>query len=98
VNEVLQQQGMREIPYRQGYFPHFTNPKQNWLMKALNWKPIDTEIPTSIAGLTQDFKPSKSWQSFAQKRRGDTTDYSLYKGLDTYIHGVLDWIDHIEDL
>ena len=98
VNEVLKQQGMREIPYRDGYFPHFTNPKQNWLMKALNWKPIDTEVPTSIAGLTQDFKPQRSWQSFAQQRRGDTTDYSLYKGLDTYIHGALDWIYHIEDI
>ena len=98
VNEVLKRQGMKEIPYRQGYFPHFTNPKQGWLAKLLNWKTIDTEIPTSIAGLTQDFKPQRSWQSFSQKRRGDTTDYSLYQGLDTYIHGALDWIYHIEDI
>ena len=98
VNEVLRNQGMKEIPYREGYFPHFTNPKQGWLAKLLNWKTIDTEIPTSIAGLTQDFKPQRSWQSFSQKRRGDTTDYSLYQGLDTYIHGALDWIYHIEDI
>lgn len=98
VNEVLREQGIKEIPYRKGYFPHFTNPKQNWFQKLLNWKPIDTEIPTSIAGLTQDFKPVKSWQSFAQQRKGDTTDYSLYQGLDTYIHGALDWIYHIEDI
>lgn len=98
VNDVLRKQGMREIPYRQGYFPHFTNPKQGWLAKLLNWKTIDTEIPTSIAGLTQDFKPQRSWQSFSQTRRGDSTDYSLYQGLDTYIHGALDWIYHIEDI
>lgn len=98
VNEVLREQGIKEIPYRKGYFPHFTNPKQNWFQKLINWKPINTEIPTSIAGLTQDFKPVKSWQSFAQQRRGDTTDYSLYQGLDTYIHGALDWIYHIEDI
>lgn len=98
VNAVLKENGMKEIPYRQGYFPHFTNPKQNWLQKLLNWKPIDTEIPTSIAGLTQDFKPNKSWQSFAQKRKGDKTDYSLYQGLDTYIHGALDWIYHVDDI
>jgi hypothetical protein len=98
VNEVLKENGIKEIPYRHGYFPHFINPKQNWLQKLLNWKPIDTEIPTSIAGLTQDFKPNKSWQSFAQKRRGDKTDYSLYQGLDTYIHGALDWIYHIDDI
>ena len=98
VNKVLKEQGFKEIPYRQGYFPHFTNPKQNWLQKALNWKPVDNEIPTSIAGLTETFKPQRSWQKFDKQRHGDTTDYSLYQGLDTYIHGALDWIYHIEDL
>jgi hypothetical protein len=98
VNEVLKEQGFKEIPYRKGYFPHFTNPKQTWWMKALNWKPIDTEIPTSIAGLTETFKPQRSWQKFDKHRYSDQTDYSLYKGLDTYVHGALDWIYHIEDL
>lgn len=98
VNEVLREQGFKEIPYRKGYFPHFTNPKQNWLQKALNWKPTNDEIPTSIAGLTEMFKPSRSWQSFNKQRMGDKTDYSLYQGLDTYIHGALDWFYHIEDL
>jgi hypothetical protein len=98
VNGVLREQGFKEIPYRKGYFPHFTNPKQNWLQKALNWKPTNDEIPTSIAGLTEMFKPSRSWQSFNKQRMGDKTDYSLYQGLDTYIHGALDWIYHIEDL
>ena len=98
VNEVLREQGMKEIPYRQGYFPHFTNPKQNWLQKLLNWKPVDNEIPTSIAGITEMFDPQRSWQGFNKQRKGDTTDYSLYQGLDTYIHGALDWIYHIDDL
>ena len=98
VNNVLREQGMKEIPFRKGYFPHFTNPKQGWLAKLLNWKTIDTEIPTSIAGLTEQFEPQRSWQGFNKQREGDTTDYSLYQGLDTYIHGALDWIYHIEDL
>ena len=98
VNERLREQGMKEIPYRQGYFPHFTNPKQGWLAKLLNWKTVDTEIPTSIAGLTETFNPERSWQGFSKQRKGDTTDYSLEQGLDTYIHGALDWIYHIEDI
>lgn len=98
VNERLREQGMKEIPYRQGYFPHFTNPKQGWLAKFFNWKPVDNEIPTSIAGLTEEFNPQRSWQSFNKQRKGDTTDYSLEQGLDTYIHGALDWIYHIEDI
>ena len=98
VNERLKEQGMKEIPYRQGYFPHFTNPKQGWLAKLFNWKTVDTEIPTSIAGLTETFNPERSWQGFSKQRKGDTTDYSLEQGLDTYIHGALDWIYHIEDI
>lgn len=98
LNEALREQGMKEIPYRQGYFPHFTNPKQGWLAKLFNWKTIDNEIPTSIAGITETFTPDRSWQSFNKQRKGDTTDYSLYQGLDTYIHGALDWIYHIDDL
>ena len=98
VNTVLREQGMKEIPFRQGYFPHFTNPKQGWLAKLFNWKPVNNDIPTSIAGLTEQFEPQRSWQGFDKKRESDITDYSLYQGLDTYIHGALDWIYHIEDL
>lgn len=98
VNERLKEQGMKEIPYRKGYFPHFTNPKQGVLGKLFNWKTVDTEIPTSIAGLTETFNPERSWQGFSKQRKGDTTDYSLEQGLDTYIHGALDWVYHIEDI
>ncbi|MBQ3529524.1 MAG: hypothetical protein IJA47_03420 [Oscillospiraceae bacterium] len=98
VNERLKEQGMRQIPYRKGYFPHFTNPKQTWLHKLFNWKPVDNEIPTSIAGLTEEFNPQRSWQSFDKQRTSDDTDYSLEQGLDSYIHGALDWIYHIEDI
>ena len=98
VNEKLREQGMKEIPYRKGYFPHFTEPKQNFIQKLLNWKTQDTEIPTSIAGLTEDFKPVKSWQSFDKTRHSDTTDYSFLKGFDNYSQGALDWIYHLDTL
>lgn len=98
VNEVLHEQGMKEIPYRKGYFPHFTEDKQNWLAKLLNWKTQNNEIPTDIAGLTEQFNPNRSWQSFNKQRMTDETDYSFSKGLDTYVQGSLDWIYHIEDI
>ena len=98
VNEVLSEQGMKEIPYRKGYFPHFTDTKQSKLAKLLNWKTQDNEIPTSIAGLTEQFNPNRSWQSFNKQRTTDTTDYRFTKGFDTYVHGALDWIYHIEDI
>ncbi len=98
VNAVLKEQGMREIPYRLGYFPHFTEEKQGRLAKLLNWKTQKNDIPTDIAGLTEQFNPNRSWQSFNKQRSGDDTDYSFMKGLDTYVQGSLDWIYHIEDI
>lgn len=98
VNKVLREQGMKEIPYRQGYFPHFTEDKQGILAKILNWKTQNTDIPTDIAGITEQFNPDRSWQSFNKQRTTDTTDYSFTKGLDSYVQGALDWIYHIEDI
>lgn len=98
VNTVLREQGMKEIGYRQGYFPHFTQDKQGWLAKLLNWKTRSDNIPTDIAGITENFNPDRSWQSFNKHRTGDTTDYSFMKGLDSYVNGALDWIYHIEDI
>ena len=98
VNQVLSEQGMKEIPYRKGYFPHFTEEKQGFLGKLFNWKTQNNEIPTSIAGLTEMFEPNRSWQTFNKQRKTDVTDYSFTKGLDNYVQGSLDWIYHIEDI
>ncbi len=98
VNEVLREQGMREIPYRKGYFPHFIKERQSRLAKLLNWKTVTTEIPTDIAGITEQFNPKKSYQSFDKQRTGNATDYSFTQGFDTYLHGALDWIYHIDDI
>ena len=98
VNQVLSEQGMKEIPYRKGYFPHFTEDKQGFLAKLFNWKTKNNDIPTDIAGLTEEFNPNRSWQSFNKQRKTDTTDYSFLKGLDSYVQGSLDWIYHIEDI
>ncbi|MBO5097076.1 MAG: hypothetical protein J6B96_02035 [Agathobacter sp.] len=98
VNEVLKEQGMKELGYREGYFPHFTEDEQSWLARLLNWKTKKNDIPTDIAGMTEQFNPNRSWQSFNKHRTGDSTDYSFSKGLDTYVQGALDWIYHIEDI
>ncbi|MBQ8796534.1 MAG: hypothetical protein IJZ54_08935 [Clostridia bacterium] len=98
LNEKLREQGMKEIPYRKGYFPHFTNPKQYVIEKLFNWKTQDNEIPTSIAGLTEAFRPVKKYQSFDKKRHTDKTDYNFLQGFDNYLDGALDWIYHLDTL
>lgn len=98
VNAVLKEQGMKEIPYIKGYYPHFTKDKQGLLGKLLNWKTVNNDIPTDIAGLTEMFTPVRTHQSFNKHREGRETDYDFAQGFDTYVHGALDWIYHIEDI
>lgn len=98
INDRLRKQGMKELEYRRGYFPHFTEEKQSMLAKLFDWKIQNDQIPTDIAGLTELNNPERSWQSFNKHREGDTTDYNFSKGFDTYVHGALDWIYHIEDI
>lgn len=102
VNAVLREQGMREIPYRKGYFPHFTEEEKGgfriFLEKGFNFKYKSDDIPTDIAGRTEDYNPNKSYQHYDKQRTSDTTAYSFMKGFDTYTHGTLDWIYHIEDI
>ena len=102
VNAALREQGMKEIPYRQGYFPHFTEEAKGrfrmFLEKVLNFKYKSDDIPTDIAGLTEGFTPNRSYQHFNKQRVSDLTEYNFSKGMDSYVHGALDWIYHIEDI
>lgn len=102
MNEVLVAHGMKPIEYRRGYFPHFSEVEKSKFAKLaekfLNWKTQNNDIPTDIAGLTESFKPNRSWQSFNKRRISDETDYSFSKGFDRYLQGSLDWIYHIDDI
>ncbi|MBQ4560233.1 MAG: hypothetical protein IJA54_07940 [Tyzzerella sp.] len=101
VNAVLREQGFKEIGYKQGYFPHFTEEQSKlakFMEKVFNWKTQNNDIPTDIAGLTEQFNPNRSYQSFDKHRTGDDTVYDFLKGMDTYVQGALDWIYHIEDI
>ena len=102
MNEVLVAHGMKPIEYRKGYFPHFTDVKKGRVAQFaenfFNWKTQNNDIPTDIAGLTESFKPNRSWQSFNKQRIADETDYSFMKGFDNYLSGSLDWIYHIDDI
>ena len=98
INERLKEQGMKELEYRRGYFPHFIEEKQGLLAKIFDWKIHKDDIPTDIAGLTELNNPERSWQKFNKHRESDITDYNFGKGLETYVRGALDWIYHIEDI
>lgn len=101
-NKILREQGYKEIPYRKGYFPHFTETKQSSIIgkmaEKLGWKFNDTRLPTDIAGMTDIFKPGKTWFRHALQRKGDATSYNAVEGFDNYIRGIADIIYHTENI
>ena len=102
VNDVLTDNGYKPIEYRKGYFPHFIEEKATSklgkLAEKLGWKVKKGQLPTDIAGITDQFKPGKAWTSFSQQRTGDATDYNALKGLDNYLRGAMDVIHHTNDI
>lgn len=102
VNAVLKSQGYKEVDYRKGYFPHFIDDKPTSIIgklaEKLGWKFKNNDLPTSIAGITDQFKPGKVWTSFSQQRKGKITDYNALKGFDNYIRGAMQDIYFTEDI
>lgn len=102
VNESLIANGYKPIDYRQGYFPHFVEDKAKTMLgkfaEKLGFKINKDQLPTDIAGITEDFLPGKAWTSFSQQRTGDATDYNALKGFDNYIRGAMDVIYHTQDI
>ena len=102
VNQTLTANGYKEIEYRQGYFPHFIEEKATSpigkFAEKLGWKVKSGQLPTDIAGITDQFKPGKTWTTFSQHRTGDATDYNALKGLDNYLRGAMDVIHHTNDI
>lgn len=102
VNKVLVEQGMKPIEYRKGYFPHFVEEKPvtrfGKLAEKLGFKVNDDTLPTDIAGITDMFKPGKTWFRNAQQRKGKYTDFNAFKGYDNYIRGAAEIIFHTEDI
>ena len=102
INEALIANGYKPIEYRQGYFPHFIEDKAGSVIgkfaEKLGFKVDKGQLPTDIAGITEEFVPGKAWTSFSQQRTGDATDYNLLKGLDNYLRGAMDIIYHTQDI
>lgn len=62
---------------------------------------ITTEVsalPTTINGLTHNFRPGIRWLGNAEKRLGFNTVYDAVEGFDRYIEGVSDVIHQTDNI
>lgn len=102
VNDFLAAHGYGTIGFIKGYAPHMQGvDTQNKLMSALRAMGVNTDassLPTSISGMTADYKPGKRWNPFFQSRMGSKTDYDVAKGYESYVSYLGDILYHTDDI
>lgn len=102
VNDFLTAHGYGTIGFIKGYAPHMQGAdNQNKLLSALRSMGVNTDassLPTSISGLTADYKPGKRWNPFFQSRVGKETDYDVSAGYESYVSYLSDILYHTDDI
>ena len=102
INDFLTAHGYSTIGFIKGYAPHMQGADtQNKLLTALRSLGVNTdaaELPTSISGLTAEYKPGKRWNPFFQTRQGSSTDYDAAAGYESYVSYLADIFYHTDDI
>lgn len=97
INNTLIRNGQEPAPFRKNYAPHFTIDKPDTLLGRIRFalglgKDSSLELPTDIAGITDQFRPGKKWFGNLLQRKGEITDYDAVHGFDQYVETAADVI------
>ena len=102
INDFLTAHGYSTIGFIKGYAPHMqrtdTKNKLKSALSMLSMNPDVKELPTSISGLTAEYKPGKRWNPHLLTRRGSSTDYDAAAGYESYVTHLADILYHTDDI
>ena len=102
INDFLTAHGYSTIGFIKGYAPHMqeevTKNKLSSALSALGVNPDAMQLPTSISGLTANYKPGMRFNPFAQHRRGNNTVYDVAEGYEKYVEHLADVLYHTDDI
>ena len=102
INDFLVAHGYQPIGFIKGYAPHLQSEENTGkLSSALKLLGINTDVstlPTSIAGLTGDYKPNKKWNPYFLHRYSDVTDYDITKAYESYVQYMSEVFYHTDDV
>ena len=102
INDFLVAHGYEPIGFIKGYAPHLQpETNQNLLIRALNTMGINTnvtQLPSSIAGITANFKPNKRWNPYFLTRTSDITQYDIASAFESYVDYMSDVLYHTDDI
>lgn len=97
MNASLVLNGYEPAPFRQNYAPHFTKDRPDTMLARLRFalglgRDSSLNVPTDIAGITDQFRPGRKWFGNLLQREGEITDYDAVAGFDRYIETAADVI------
>lgn len=102
INDFLVAHGYEPIGFIKGYAPHIQpESNQNLLNKSLQAMGINTDVsrlPSSIAGLTANYKPNKRWNPYFLSRTSDVTQYDIATAFESYVDYMSDILYHTDDI
>lgn len=102
INDFLVAHGYQTIGFIKNYAPHMQSEEtQNLLMTALQAMGVNTqvtELPTSIAGLTGDWKPNKKWNPYFLSRTTDITQFDIQSAYQSYVQYMGEVLYHTDDI
>lgn len=102
INDFLVAHGYEPIGFIQNYAPHMqaeeTRTALDSALKMLGINEDTVTLPTSIAGLTADFKPNKRWNPYFLHRTGETYNFDVAKGFESYVAYMSELFYHTDDI
>ena len=102
INDFLVAHGYEPIGFIKGYAPHLQpDSTQSLLNRAFERMGIGTDVtrlPTSIAGITADFRPNKRWNPYFLQRTGELADLDIATGYESYVEFMSDVLYHTDDI
>lgn len=97
INAALLLGGQEPAPFRKNYAPHFRKDKPDTMLGKIRFalglgKDSSLNLPTDLAGITDEFRPGKKWFGNLLQREGEITDFDAVAGFDGYIETAADII------
>ncbi len=90
INRVRVENGYAPIRKAYKYFPHIG--RQETGMAGFIQQMKDANLPASINGITETFRPGQAWAAHMQERLGAQTEYDAIRGFDAYVQEAGDQI------
>jgi|GEM_PF-1035110 len=102
INDFLVAHGYEPIGFIKGYAPHIQpEENHNLLNKAFGALGINTDVtrlPSSIAGLTANYRPNKRWNPYFLQRTSDVTQFDIASAFESYVDYMSDVLYHTDDI